>query len=383
MRLVHLALTLPLLTAILPAESRKPEDHKTKKQDEHTWSFAVSGDSRNCGDVIMPAIAEDVQQSGVKFYWHLGDFRAEYGPDEDYSDSYQMREHKALTPDVYNATLWQDFLSQQIEPFRRLGIPVYLSTGNHEFYNKTRQQYDETFGSFLKGNGILPQPAHSEPSYYHWHQGPVDFISLDNGTPDQFDVAQLHWLAEVLKQDETDPNIKSVVVGMHKALPDSVGCDHSMNEPGKGELTNRAVESGRETYRELLSFRDRTHKNVYLLASHSHFYMSNIFGDLPSAQQLPGWIVGTAGAQRYPLPETDVRAGNAMEWTYGYLQGTVKADGAIQFRFHQVFPEDYSSAEAKRIDEQYSPRLRQYCWEDNRSKRPRPAEVCGVPGQQP
>ena len=32
---------------------------------EHAWKFAVSGDSRNCGDVVMPAIAAGVKQSGA------------------------------------------------------------------------------------------------------------------------------------------------------------------------------------------------------------------------------------------------------------------------------------------------------------------------------
>ena len=39
------------------------------------WYFAVSGDSRNCGDVVMPGIAAGVIQSGAIFYWHLGDLR--------------------------------------------------------------------------------------------------------------------------------------------------------------------------------------------------------------------------------------------------------------------------------------------------------------------
>ncbi len=47
------------------------------------WKFAVSGDSRNCGDVVMPAIASQVLASGATFYWHLGDFRAIYKIDED------------------------------------------------------------------------------------------------------------------------------------------------------------------------------------------------------------------------------------------------------------------------------------------------------------
>jgi len=47
------------------------------------WKFAVSGDSRNCGDIVMPAIAAGVLASQSEFYWHLGDFRAIYTFDED------------------------------------------------------------------------------------------------------------------------------------------------------------------------------------------------------------------------------------------------------------------------------------------------------------
>ena len=48
-----------------------------------TWSFAVSGDSRNCGDFVMPAIAAHVKDEDDVFYWHLGDFRALHNVDED------------------------------------------------------------------------------------------------------------------------------------------------------------------------------------------------------------------------------------------------------------------------------------------------------------
>ena len=50
-----------------------------------TWKFAISGDSRNCGDIVMPAIAAGVLKDGAAFYWHLGDYRAIYMFDEDYA----------------------------------------------------------------------------------------------------------------------------------------------------------------------------------------------------------------------------------------------------------------------------------------------------------
>src|SRR5882762_9920398 len=35
-----------------------------------TWRFVVSGDSRNCGDVVMPGIAETAKKNQAVFYWH-------------------------------------------------------------------------------------------------------------------------------------------------------------------------------------------------------------------------------------------------------------------------------------------------------------------------
>jgi len=48
------------------------------------WRFIVSGDSRNCGDVVMPTIAaQSIERYQPAFYWHLGDLRAIYKIDED------------------------------------------------------------------------------------------------------------------------------------------------------------------------------------------------------------------------------------------------------------------------------------------------------------
>src|SRR5947209_15723229 len=46
---------------------------------EGTWRFVVSGDSRNSGDVVMPAIAaRGIEKYQPTFYWHLGNLRATY-----------------------------------------------------------------------------------------------------------------------------------------------------------------------------------------------------------------------------------------------------------------------------------------------------------------
>src|SRR5260370_28362011 len=109
-----------------------------------TWRFAVAGDSRNCGDVVMPAIAQHVHRSNAGFYWHLGDFRAIYDFDEDY--------RQAAGPGVnisrYFHDAWPDFIQNQMVPFGDL--PVLLSIGNHELVPpKTRPDFLQQFAHWL------------------------------------------------------------------------------------------------------------------------------------------------------------------------------------------------------------------------------------------
>src|SRR5438552_1295473 len=62
------------------APMRRPGDEIPGKE---VWRFVASGDSRNCGDVIMSAIAKGAKIDGAQFYWHLGDLRAIYDFDDD------------------------------------------------------------------------------------------------------------------------------------------------------------------------------------------------------------------------------------------------------------------------------------------------------------
>src|SRR2546423_12220972 len=82
------------------------------------WHFAVSGDSRNCGDIVMPAIAQEVNRNQSQFYWHLGDFRAIYDFDEDI----QRRPPAGpLTIIGYEQRAWDDFIENQVSRFT---VPV-------------------------------------------------------------------------------------------------------------------------------------------------------------------------------------------------------------------------------------------------------------------
>src|SRR5438309_8873919 len=155
-------------------------------QNASTWTFAVSGDSRNCGDFVMPAIAKRVKADKDAFYWHLGDFRWMSEPDQDLLSMLPPGTH--LTKSAYQDRAWDDFLTHQMASFE---VPVFLGRGNHETVpNMTREGYIAKFTKYLDRPEIAEQRkkdgADAGPvgPWYHWTQNNVDFITLDNSTKD-------------------------------------------------------------------------------------------------------------------------------------------------------------------------------------------------------
>ena len=385
-----------LLTAVMlmaPAAAMLPG----QQPPESAWSFAVSGDSRNCGDVVMPAIAAGALRHDVKLYWHLGDLRAMYGVDEDMRALYG----KSLSLDEYRRIAWGDFLANQIAPFGLL--PVYLGIGNHELIKdqdksksqaendaQNRADFSGQFGYWLRRPEIVRSEiqgdADAPRTYYHWQERQVDFIYLDNAGNDGFEDTQLNWLESVLRQDKVNASIKSVVVGMHRALPNSLGCGHSMNGDGvrpddpnreaKVEANRQSTESGRRVYEDLAKFEKETGRPVYILASHSHFYMENIFQTdywKNRNEVLEGWIVGTAGATRYALPQDLPPDIFAKTYIYGYLLATVQPDGKITFQFQELAESDVPGTLRDRYGEEFV----HQCFVGNRDPSPHPpAESC-------
>lgn len=338
-----------------------------------TWQFAVAGDSRNCGDVVMPAIAEAVRGSKAAFYWHLGDFRAL----SDFDQDMQHAAKKPMTILSYAAAAWPDFLRSQIAPFAP--TPVYLGIGNHELVQKTRGDYVAQFADWLTQPAIQTQRLSDDPNdhivrpYYHWVQGGTDFVSLDNASTDMFDEAQMAWLNRLLDRDATNPAIKTVVLGMHAALPHSLGCDHSMNEWAQGES------SGSRVYRRLLDFRQASKKKVYVLASHSHFLMRDIFDSeywRSHGGVLPGIIIGTAGAVRYRLPDTALGfpPERARTDVYGFLLASVRDDGSIDFDFRKI----ERAAVPASVEERHGKELVDWCFNANRDPSPRSSAPCAA-----
>jgi len=334
------------------------------------WSFALSGDSRDCGDLVMPKIAAAVAAEdapGIDLFWHLGDFRRMYDIDCDMLKRADpandcVKRPTASLPDQamgdYLTAAWGDFVEYQVRPFGK--TPVLLGIGNHELMGRTRDDFRRAFQPWLTQKLLHVQrevdasrgifTTEGDTSYHVVING-VDLIYLDNADEKAFTSQQLVWLSGILAEDAKDESIRTIVVGLHAALPFSSWRGHAMDSSCQG------ICSGRQAYDLLfgaqrLSGPSAKRKNVYVFSSHSHLLEANVY-DTPEhfGQVLPGWIIGTAGAQQY----TDAIS-------YGYFRVDVNADGTITPRFRPVTrtsPPATGPAEAPLAD---------FCFQENKGK---------------
>ena len=166
------------------------------------------------------------------------------------------------------------------------------------------------------------------------------------------------WFEKTLNAAEANPQIHTIVAGMHEALPESISAGHSMNQSAAG------TETGRRVYLDLLNAQKVAHKRVYILSSHSHYFMDGIFNTeywRTHGGVLPGWIIGTAGAVRYALPPESKQARAAEANVYGYLLAQVHPSGEIQFTFKRLRESDVPAAAVDR----YKPEFVHWCFAEN------------------
>ena len=209
---------------------------------------------------------------------------------------------------------------------------------------------------------IANHPYLSATPYYHWVRNEIDFIYLDNSSG-VFPSEQLDWFDCILERAHGNDAIRAIVVGMHEALPSSRASNHAMCDDAIPDpvLKKQSCESGRHVYDALVEFNKTKHVSV--LASHSHFYMKGIFDNQPSANRLDGWIVGTAGAVRYPLPPGVQSSPDARTDHYGYLLGTVE-NGSVKFEFQGMGESDVP----QKVRQQYPQTLISWCFAKNSQK---------------
>lgn len=347
-----------------------------------SWYFAVSGDSRDCGDLIMRKIARSIEllraTAPVSFFWHLGDFRNGKKADRDFV---------LLNggDDGYHHHAWDDFLARQIAPLEAQ-TQVFLGIGNHElvFPFWSHDEFREKFGKYLLQEPIRIQNVADRAAQirrdehhidYHFVKNGVDFICLDNSdtyafTPEYllhpaFTPNQIRWLEGVLEGDAGNPAVKAIVVAMHAALPGSSASNHAMDDTCHGRASGQTVYD--MLYKaQALSGPPERRKRVYVLASHSHDYAENVFEKGHPGKVLPGWIIGTAGAAQHDIP---IR--------YGYLLFEVRPDATLKATFKEITRDSQPlpSTQAERD-------LTDFCYTQNVEAAHRMRSLnCGTPGE--
>ena len=78
----------------------------------------MSGDARDCGDIVVHGIAATARRNRAAFYWHLGDLRRTFGRDQ---DMLHQPEHieTPLSIDDYHAIERQDSSTTRSRPLAR------------------------------------------------------------------------------------------------------------------------------------------------------------------------------------------------------------------------------------------------------------------------
>jgi hypothetical protein len=90
--------------------------------------------------------------------------------------------------------------------------------------------------------------------------------------------------------------------------------------------------------------------------------MDNIFETADWKDKvLPGWIIGTAGAQRYKLPPEATPAQHAQTNVYGYMIASVARDGEVSFAFERLSLEELRAISGSAYPES----LIRWCYENN------------------
>ncbi len=350
---VHPWLGVAVLVALLAqgAAAAAPAEPRAAR-----WSFTVAGSSSDCGDLVMPAIAAAARRTQARFHWHLGESRNGTTPDRDFlmERRYQTTATAPNRGDYQHLAIG-DAIEHQFLPFGDL--PLYIGLGGRDDLRPmSRLEYRVALRERLDRPELAAQRATDgdeavaatqlAPTYFHWRYGGVDFINLDNATNYSFDAVQLKWFDAVLARAIADPSVRTLVVGMYASLPHGVAAARSMCASPAG------LRSGAHVYAALVAAR-AAGKEVHVLSAHAHSYLAQVYDtDYWRAPGhggvvLPGYNVGTAGAQREALPADTPLDDSSIAGSYGYLRGTVDAAGHVEFRFEPLSAGDLARARGR------------------------------------
>jgi hypothetical protein len=224
-----------------------------------TVRYVIGGDSRNDTSSVLPWAFAEAKARGASGFFFLGDMELTPGFDTKFEN-----ELGGLAPVPFYPVLGNHEV--QVFGFLSIGRKESESKFRKRFLDQPRSPATTSFPDKVVYSVDLP--------------GRLHFVALDNVSQDGFGDDQLRWLAADIEGARKSPNVKYIVVGMHKPLAGNGVTTHSMAADGQHAIddSNAALEVMKAGHVDLI------------VASHLHQFTQFEQGGIPS------YITGGLGA---------------------------------------------------------------------------------------
>jgi hypothetical protein len=245
--------------------------------------YIIGGDSRDDSADVLPWAFRESAMRGATAFFFLGDM--ELTPE---LDDHFRKELLLLGPVAFYPALG----NHEIKEFGE--VDLRHAHAEKEFRSRFLDRPSTPIHSSIDGKVV----------YSATLAGGVHLVALDNVSQKGFGAAQMAWLAHDLEEARATPEVRFIIVGMHKPLAHNGVTTHSMDDDGPAAIAES------DAARDLMV----KYRVSLIVASHLHGYLAY------QTQGIPSYITGGLGA---PLAKP---SGEAQSFHH-FLQVDVVGDG--------------------------------------------------------
>jgi hypothetical protein len=254
--------------------------------------YIIGGDSRDDTSHVLPWAFREAAARGATAFFFLGDMELTAQLDDHVRHELPLLGSVAFYPVLGN---------HEVRLFGE--VPVAHEHAERKFRARLLDTPATPVRSSLEGQVV----------YSATLAGGVHLVALDNVSQKGFGAPQLQWLAHDLEDARATPEVRFIIVGMHKPLAHNGVTTHSMDDDGPA-----AIADSDAALALMVKFRVSM-----IVASHLHGYVAF------QQQGIPTYITGGLGA---PL----THASPPIEAFHHFLQVDVVGDAlkVDVVRFH-------------------------------------------------